>query len=147
MTKGITRDYSLCGPAFRPSHGQQRTRDSAVSSLCPHMPSPAPRAWGGHSVCIPSRWPASTALVPPSHSFDLMLSHLGILLASPFSSPLPISFFSWRNYLNLAHSWKKTSLLPSRKPLPLMPRLNTSCRRSKSGAHRRPGHSWPFCLT
>ena len=126
---------------------QQRSRDRAVSSLCPHRPSPAPRAWGGHSVCVPSQRPAPAALVPPSHSFDLMLSYLGTLLASPFSSPLPTSFFSWRNYLNLALSWKKTSTLPSLKPLPLMPCLNTSCQRSKSGAHCRPGHFWPLCLT
>ena len=138
---------SLRGPALRPSHGQQRSRDRAASSLCPHRPSPAPRAWGGHSVCVPSQRPAPASLVPPSHSFDLMLSYLGTLLASPFSSPLPTSFFSWRNYLNLALSWKKTSPLPSLKPLPLMPCLNTSCQRSKSGAHCRPGHFCPPCLT
>lgn len=147
MAEGITRDCSLCSPAFRPGRGQQRTREKAVSSLCPHMPSPAPSARGGHSVCVPSQQPEPAALVSPFHSSDPMLSHLGTLLASPFFSPLPISFFSWRNCLNLALSWKKTSPLPYLKPLPLMPCLTPSCQRSKSGAHCRPGHPWPLCLT
>lgn len=58
MAEGITRDCSLCGPAFRPGRGQQRARDKAVSSLCPHMPSPAQGT--GRSLSLRPKSTAST---------------------------------------------------------------------------------------
>lgn len=100
-TPAVAEGLSLGLPTLQSCHGHQRTRARAVSPLCPHTRSPGPRALGDPSACVPSQRPAPAAQVPSSYPKP---SHLGTMLASHFLSPLPTSFFPWRNDLNLALS-------------------------------------------
>lgn len=112
--------------------------------LCAHT---GPALHPGHGEVTGSRAPSQNGqhLLPgsPSHSLTQMLSYLGTLLHPPFSSPLPTSFFSLEKLSQPCPFLEENQPLPSLKPLPLMPCSNTSCQRSKSGAHCRPGHFWP----
>lgn len=100
-TQAVAEGLSLGLPILQSCRGHQRTRARAVSPLCPHTRSPGPRALGDPSACVPSQRPAPAAQVPSSYPKP---SHLGTMLASHFLSPLPTSFFPWRNDLNLALS-------------------------------------------